>query len=193
MCFFLRSIFSTNSDVPRTVKLPKSSVINFYLSCRIDFRSVIIVFYWYLKTHLVSTNVQKNQDARILLVRTLLFFPFKLSTNFRWKGVYLVEVHYGFVYKNDIYGNWYNTDTYKVNYTFGTNEDVVIPIPSERARDHHLAYILYFSPRTNRGESFQTETHFVDVDGHNPLAEQTPRFVRLPILNYAPHPWTASQ
>ena len=67
-------------------------------------------------------------------------------------GVYLLAVHYGFVDKFDVYGNWYDTNTMQVRYSNGMNDPVIIPIPSDRVFDHHLAYLFYFAPRSNRGE-----------------------------------------
>lgn len=107
-------------------------------------------------------------------------------------GVYLLAVHYGFVDKFDVYGNWYDTNTIQVRYSNGMNDPVIIPIPSDRVFDHHLAYLFYFAPRSNRGERFQTETRYVNLDDHNPL-EPNSRLIKLPIANYAPHPWQDSQ
>ncbi len=47
-------------------------------------------------------------------------------------GVYLLAVHYGFVDKYDVFGNWYDTNTIQVRYTNGVNDAVIIPIPSDR-------------------------------------------------------------
>jgi len=104
--------------------------------------------------------------------------------------VYLLKVHYGFVSMADTKGKWYDMDTVDVKYFNNRNVEVTIHIPAERAIDHQLAYILYFSPlQSNRGERFQTETRFINLTAQDPLQRPEGVFVRLPIKSFAPNPW----
>jgi len=106
-------------------------------------------------------------------------------------GVYLIEVSFGYVDKKNRYGEWYEQGVLKVKYTHGVNEEVNIPIIPELSIVCHIAYRFKFAPRSMRGgEQFQTDIQFVNLDHFNPLEESHAKFVRLPVENYAPHPWT---
>lgn len=108
-------------------------------------------------------------------------------------GVHPLEIRYGFVKRHDIQGSWNEENVIKMNYSHGINEEVVVNIPPECKMDHHLAYQLYFAPRSCRGERFQTETRFVNLENYNPLEEVPPKWVRLPIANFAAHPFRDAQ
>ena len=63
---------------------------------------------------------------------------------------------------------------------------------TKRLNDYHLAYILRFAPLSKVGEKFQSETRFVNLTDIPDVDFQTPQFVKLPLANYAPHPWHES-
>jgi len=108
--------------------------------------------------------------------------------------VYLLKVQYGFVHCNDIKGNWHDTDSIDIKYVNNRNLEAIVIIPAQRAIDHHLAYILYFAPLPgSRGESYQTETRYLNFIAHDPLQRPEGVMVRLPIKNFAPHPWHDTQ
>lgn len=106
-------------------------------------------------------------------------------------GVYLLEVVYGFVDRKNILGDWHEVDTITVRYVHGINEEVCIPLESpELYMNCHIAYRLKFAPRNNRGERFQSDVRFINLEHFNPLEETNGKFVRLPVGNFATYPWT---
>jgi hypothetical protein len=134
---------------------------------------------------------------------------------------YLVKVQYGFVHKNNR-KDWYiryalyvpnneRIDPQSVDIKYdanGFNEAVQVYIPFDCNESSRLVYILYFSPLqvisslhkillSQRGrEGFQTESRYLPIYSPVPTAEMpdpSPVFVKLPIANYATHPYHETQ
>jgi len=141
-------------------------------------------------------NLLNEEQGRLLLVPRGTFYNdegFTLGSVDTTIGVYLLEVQYGFVLRKDLQGEWFETRSLPVQYEHGMNEEVRIFIPPELALNYDLAYKLKFAPRSNRGERFQSETRYINLRDWSPLEEPDTRFIRLPIQNYAVHPWTDAQ
>lgn len=148
----------------------------------------------------LSNNKSSEKGNNLVLVPEDTFFTEKekYQEPFEEEGLsrhlQLVQVQYGFVPSNNILqSKWFDSNCIDVIYENGRNLEVNVPIPVERQSVCHLAYILYFAPLQsfNKGEKFQSETRFVNLL-YDPLQRPEGKFVKLPIKNFAFHPWHES-
>jgi len=138
--------------------------------------------------------IEENEGSSLLLIPRSTFCNEKnKSFTEAAIGVYVIEVLYGYVDRKGKDGEWHEFNTIQVKYLHGMNEEVRIPIIPELCMLCHIAYRFKYASRSMIGDSYQGDIHYVPLDNFDPLGEPEPRFIRLPVENFAPHPWTEAK
>eukprot|EP01114_Cavostelium_apophysatum_P002264 TRINITY_DN11995_c0_g1_i2.p1 TRINITY_DN11995_c0_g1~~TRINITY_DN11995_c0_g1_i2.p1 ORF type:complete len:290 (+),score=71.67 TRINITY_DN11995_c0_g1_i2:189-1058(+) len=134
----------------------------------------------------------KKKDDRVVIIQAGIFMEDKQisssTANEESINTSPLEVHVGYVPRNNPHAKWTDEVVIGVTYKHGKNQEVFVDVPSDRIKDFHLSYFMkmYTLPRS-RNETFVTENRFINLDRFDG------RFVQIPVTNFAPHPWRDDQ
>jgi len=136
---------------------------------------------------------QQQPLQRVVIIQQGAFAEDKVtSANDDSISISPLEVHSGFVKRNDLNGTWIEMKVIGVTYKHNKkNQEVSMDIPINiNTKEYHLGYFMkmYTLPKS-RTENFATENRFINLD--NDKYEGT--YVQLPISNICPFPWKDNQ
>jgi len=136
-------------------------------------------------------DMRKKED-RVVIIQPGIFNEDKLvsstTANEDAISVSPLEIHFGYVHRDNLSGKWMDESVIGVTYKHGKNLEVFVDVSAERIKDCHLCYFMkmYTLPKS-RNENFSTENRYINLDRHDG------RFVQLPVSNSAPFPWKDNQ